>query len=51
VAGGEVSGGLGGTHHATVWPGPGRATMWCGGMVGPPGISQVPLCPKFDVKI
>jgi hypothetical protein len=42
VAGGEVSGGPGGPHHAT---------MWCGGMVGPPGVSQVPLCPKFDIKI
>jgi hypothetical protein len=27
-----------------------RATMWCGGMVGPPGVSQVPLCPIFEVK-
>jgi hypothetical protein len=24
--------------------------MWCGGMVGPPGVSQVPLCPKFGIK-
>jgi hypothetical protein len=24
--------------------------MWCGGMVGPPELSQVPLCPKFDIK-
>jgi hypothetical protein len=24
--------------------------MWCGGMVGPPGVSQVPLCPIFDIK-
>jgi hypothetical protein len=28
-----------------------RATMWCGGMVGPPEVSQVPLYPIFDVKI
>jgi hypothetical protein len=25
--------------------------MWCGGMVGPHGVSQVPLCPIFEVKI
>jgi hypothetical protein len=25
-----------GPHIATARPGPGRATMWCGGMVGPP---------------
>jgi hypothetical protein len=25
--------------------------MWCGGMVGPPKVSQVPLCPIFDIKI
>jgi hypothetical protein len=50
VVGGEVSGGPGGPHHATVWPGPSRATMWCGGMVGPSGVSQVPLCHKFDIK-
>jgi hypothetical protein len=25
--------------------------MWCGGMVGPPEVSQVHLCPKFDIKI
>jgi hypothetical protein len=25
--------------------------MWCGGMVGPFGVSQVPLCPIFDIKI
>jgi hypothetical protein len=24
--------------------------MWCGGMVGPPGLFQVPLCPILDVK-
>jgi hypothetical protein len=29
----------------------GHATMWCGGMVGPPGVSQVPLRPIFDIKI
>jgi hypothetical protein len=28
-----------------------RATMWCGGMVGPPRLFQVPLCPILDVKI
>jgi hypothetical protein len=32
-------------------PGLGRATMWCGGMMGPHGVSQVPLCPKFNIKI
>jgi hypothetical protein len=32
------------------WPGPVHATMWCGGMVGPLGVSRVPLCPKFDIK-
>jgi hypothetical protein len=31
-------------------PGLGHATMWCGGMVAPPGVSQMPLCPNFDVK-
>jgi hypothetical protein len=31
-------------------PGLGRATMWCSGMVGPPGVSQVPLRPIFDEK-
>jgi hypothetical protein len=51
VAGGVVSGGPGAPHHATVRPGLGRATIWCGGMVGPPRVSQVPLCPKFDMKI
>jgi hypothetical protein len=51
VAGGEVSGGPGAPHHATARPGPSRATMWCGGMVGHPGVSQVPLCPIFDIKI
>jgi hypothetical protein len=51
VAGGEVSGGPGAPHHATARPGPGRATMWCGGTVGPPGVSEVPLCPIFDIKI
>jgi hypothetical protein len=25
--------------------------MWCGGMVGPPGVSQVPLYPKLTKKI
>jgi hypothetical protein len=51
VASGEVSGGPGAPHHATARLGPCRATMWCGGMVGPPGVSQMPLCPKFDIKI
>jgi hypothetical protein len=23
----------------------------CGGMAAPPGVSQVPLCPIFDIKI
>jgi hypothetical protein len=51
VVGGKVSGGLGGPHLATALPGPGRATMGCGGMMGPPGVSQVPLCPIFYIKI
>jgi hypothetical protein len=34
VAGGEVSSGPGGPHHATVQPGLGRTTVWCGGMMG-----------------
>jgi hypothetical protein len=38
MAGGEVSGGPGGPHHAMSRPGPGRATMWCGDMVGPPSL-------------
>jgi hypothetical protein len=42
---------MGAPHHATTRPGPGHATMGCGGMVGHPGVSQVPLCPKFDIKI
>jgi hypothetical protein len=50
VAGREVSGGPGGPHHAMARPGLGHATMWCGGMVGPPSVSQVPLCPIFDIK-
>jgi hypothetical protein len=25
--------------------------MWCGGMVGPPWVSQVPLCPISDLKV
>jgi hypothetical protein len=25
--------------------------MQCGVMVGPSGVSQVPLCHKFDIKI
>jgi hypothetical protein len=25
--------------------------MWCGGMVGTPEVSQVPLYPIFDIKI
>jgi hypothetical protein len=48
VEGGEVSGGPAGPHHATAR---GHATMWCGGMVVPPEVSQVPLCPIFDIKI
>jgi hypothetical protein len=51
VAGGRISGGPGGPHHAMTRPSLDRATMWCGGMVGPPGVSQVPLCPIFEVKI
>jgi hypothetical protein len=51
MAGGEVSGGPGAPHHATARPGLARATMWCGGMVGPPGLFQVPLCPISDIKI
>jgi hypothetical protein len=50
VEGGEVSGGPGGPHHAMARPGPGGTTMWCGGMVSPPEVSQVPLCPIFDIK-
>jgi hypothetical protein len=51
VARGEVSGGRGGPHHAMARPGPGRTTVWCGGMLGPPGVSQMPLFPKFDIII
>jgi hypothetical protein len=40
----------GAPHHATARPSMGHATMWCGGMVGPPEVSQVPLCPIFDIK-
>jgi hypothetical protein len=40
----------GALHHATARPDPGHATMWCGGMVGLPEVSQVPLCPIFDRK-
>jgi hypothetical protein len=25
--------------------------MWCGGMVGPLGVSQVPLCPILQKKL
>jgi hypothetical protein len=34
-------------HHAMARPGLGRAPLWWGGMVGPPEVSQVPLCPIF----
>jgi hypothetical protein len=50
VADGEISGGLGGPHHAQARPGLACATRWCGGVVGPPGLFQVPLCPILDVK-
>jgi hypothetical protein len=37
-------------HHATAWPGLDRATMWCGGMVGPPwGVPGASL-PHFRHK-
>jgi hypothetical protein len=51
VAGGGISGGLGAPHHAQARLGLARTTRWCGGMVGPPGLFQVPLCPILDVKI
>jgi hypothetical protein len=50
MTGGEVSEGPGDPHHAMVRPGMARATRWCGGMVGPPRLFQVPLCPILDVK-
>jgi hypothetical protein len=40
----------GAPHHAMARPGLARATMWCGGMVGPPGLFQVPLYPILDEK-
>ena len=38
--------------HTCPWRGQGasRATTWCGRLVGPPGLPQVPLCPFSCVK-
>jgi hypothetical protein len=51
VAGGEVSGGPGGPtpYYGAAWPWPCHHVVWWHG--GSPGVSQVPLCPKFDIKI
>jgi len=52
VVGGGASEGPGGPH---TMPrrglGVARTTTWCGGMVGPPGLLQVPLCPILNIKI
>jgi hypothetical protein len=46
-----VRGQVGPPHSRWVRPGLGRAPYVCGGMAAPPGVSQVPLCPNFDIKI
>jgi hypothetical protein len=46
-----VRGQVGPPHSRWARLGLGRAPYVCGGVTAPPGVSQVPLCPIFDIKI
>jgi hypothetical protein len=46
-----VRGQVGPSHTRWARPRLGRAPCVGGGVAAPPGVSQVPLCPIFDIKI